>query len=107
MSEKAGFVQGPPDVGTGKRIGNAVVTLPAGTVVTNYDGTSTTLSVDTQVYLQKVVLADPETLASASVSGESGRGAVGVELDSSEQRLESIDASLKEIIFLLHGELSF
>lgn len=101
MSEKAGFVQGPPDVSTGKRIGNSVVTLPAGTVVTNYDGTTTTLSVDTQVYLQRVVLADPETLASASVSGETGRGALAVELEASEQRFSSIDKTLKDILDLL------
>lgn len=101
MSEKAGFAQGPPDVSTGKRISNAVVTLPSGTVVTNYDGTTTTLSVDTQVYLQRVVLADPETLASASVSGEAGRGKLGVQFDNNEQRLQSIDASLQEILNIL------
>lgn len=105
MTERAGFVQGPPDISTGKRISSASVTLPAGTVVTNYDGTTTTLLVDTVVYLQRVVFSDPETLTSAAVSGESGRGKIGVEASGDEQRLASIDESLKEILALLKMEL--
>lgn len=101
MSERAGTIQGPPDISTGKRISNAVVMLPAGTVLTNADGTTTTLAADTPAYLQRVVIGDVETLASASVSGEAGRGALGVELASGETRLESIDATLREILNLL------
>lgn len=58
MTEKAGFVQGPPDIGTGKRIANLTVTLPAGTPVINFDGSATTLAAETVVYIQKVALAD-------------------------------------------------
>lgn len=58
MTEKSGFVQGPPDIGTGKRIANLTVTLPAGTPVINSDGSTTTLATDAVVYIQKVALAD-------------------------------------------------
>lgn len=58
MSEQAGIVKGPPDIGSGKPIANAVFILPAGTQVVNADGSTTTLTVPTPVYMQKVVLAD-------------------------------------------------
>lgn len=57
-SGRDGFVQGPPDIGGGKRIANIVVTLPAGSAVTNADGSTTALTTDTQVYIQRVTLAD-------------------------------------------------
>jgi len=58
MSEQAGFVQGPPDISTGKKIANLVATLPAGTPVINADGTTTTLAAAANVFIQKVALAD-------------------------------------------------
>lgn len=62
-----GFVQVAVD-STGKRIANFAVTLPAGTVVTNADGSTTTLAVDTPVFLQRVVIGDPsDGLASLAV----------------------------------------
>lgn len=92
MSERAGTIQGPGDIGTGKRIGNAVVTLPAGTVLTNADGTTTTLAADTPVFLQRVVLADSTTLMSAEV-----RDAKLQVQDSTLQVLEHMAETLDEI----------
>jgi hypothetical protein len=92
MSERLGTVQGPGDIGTGKRIGNAVVTLPAGTVLTNADGTTTTLASDTPVFLQRVVLGDPLTLQSAEV-----RDAKLQVRDSALDVLERIAETLEEI----------
>lgn len=105
MTERLGTIQGPQDIGTGKRIGNAVVTLPAGTVLTNADGTITTLANDTPVFLQRVVIGDSETLASASVSGESGRGAMAIRLDGDAGKLASIEETLKRIEDLLEMTL--
>lgn len=68
MSDSQGTV-GALDATSGKRISNAVVMLPAGTVLTNADGTTTTLSVDTPVFLQRVVIGDPLTLQGAEVRG--------------------------------------
>jgi hypothetical protein len=53
-----GYVQVAPD-STGKRIDNSPIVLPAGTVIVNSDGTKTTLAVDTIVYRQRTVIADP------------------------------------------------
>jgi len=66
MSDKAGVVQGPAD-SSGKRISNVVVVLPAGTVLTNADGSTTTLNADTPVFVQRVTLSDPQTLQSTEV----------------------------------------
>lgn len=58
MSEAKGFVKGPPDIGGGKSISNLAVVVPAGTVVTNSDGSVSTLTADATFYIQKVALSD-------------------------------------------------
>jgi hypothetical protein len=57
---KPGFVQGPPDIGGGKRIANLTVTLPAGTPITAADGTISVLSAPAEVFIQKVALSDSQ-----------------------------------------------
>lgn len=52
-----GYVQVADD-GQGKRVGNYAVKLPAGTVVADKDGVLTTLTADTTLFLQRVVLTD-------------------------------------------------
>lgn len=61
--EAPAFVQVATD-GAGRRISNVAMTLPAGTLVTNTDGTTTQLANPVTVFLQRVVLAnkDGETL---------------------------------------------
>lgn len=54
-----GYVQVAPD-STGKKIANTPITLPAGTVVLNDDGTKTTLAAATVVYIQNVHLVDED-----------------------------------------------
>ena len=89
-----GFVQVAPD-SSGKRIHNAVVILPAGTVVTNADGTTTTLASDTPVFRQIVVIGDPSTLQQAKVGGESGKGYVLVDAAAFNELLEKMDEMIE------------
>ena len=80
MTEKAGFIQGPPDIGTGKRIANLTVTLPAGTQVVNADGSTTTLAADAVVYIQKVALSDSKGNTLEDFGSEAMQAAVLLEL---------------------------
>jgi hypothetical protein len=59
MSGKEAFVQGPGD-SSGKRIANLTVTLPAGTPVTNADGSQSVLTAPAEVFIQKVTLVDAQ-----------------------------------------------
>lgn len=92
MNENQGTV-GALDATSGKRISNAVVMLPAGTVLTNADGTTTTLAVDTPVFLQRIVLSDPLTAQGAEV-----RSAKLQVQDSALDTLERIAGTLEEIL---------
>lgn len=96
MSERQGTV-GALDATSGKRISNLVITLPAGTILTNADGTTTTLASDTPAFLQRVVLGDPEMpLSNARVR----RQKLQVE-DVTLQVLERMSTTLEEINFKL------
>lgn len=99
-----GFVQVALDQG-GKRIANATVILPAGTVVVNQDGTTTTLGSDTVVYLQKVVLTDPDSGVGATVAGEEGRGSLAVGGPDLEP-IEEINENVREMLGLFRLFLS-
>jgi GTPase involved in cell partitioning and DNA repair len=93
-----GFVQVATD-GSGKRVDNVAVTLPSGTVVTNADGTTTTLTADTVVYRQGVHLVDPDDVnARQNIGGENGRGAAGTHDRSVVLALQEMHGTLKELL---------
>lgn len=98
-----GLVQVPID-SSGKRIEALAVTVPEGTVVTNSDGTTTTLTASTVFYRQVVAIGDPSDASFAAVRGDSGRGALNVE-DKNVATLEAIEKHLEKIVFLLSGAL--
>jgi hypothetical protein len=52
-----GYIQLAAD-GSGKRVANFAVALPAGTLVTDGDGNQTVLSAATTVFVQRVALTD-------------------------------------------------
>jgi len=68
------FIQLYPDSNaTGKQLDSDVVQLPAGTVITNLDGTTTVLSAPAYVYRERVVNADPANpVGLAAVTNDSG-----------------------------------
>jgi|SRR5262245_33217620 len=62
-----------PDLAVGRPIDNDAVTIPAGTVLRNSDGTTTTLSSPAVYFRQRVVNADPTNpVGLASVTGGIG-----------------------------------
>lgn len=87
--------------GSGRKIESLPVTVPAGTYVTNTDGTRTKLTADIVVFRQGMVIADPSTPGQfAEVSGAEGRGALmvgGAEL----AMLSQMNKTLHEILTLL------
>jgi hypothetical protein len=88
------YVQVAAD-GAGKRIDNATLKLPIGTVVLNADGTETTLAAETVVYRQRVVIGDSALLGEAGVAAVRD-GKLQVE-DRTLQVLEEMAVSLDEI----------
>jgi hypothetical protein len=95
------YVQVATD-GPGKRVDAYAVTLPAGSIVTNADGTTTTLTADTVVYRQGVAIADPSCPGPvARVTGEAGRGAVGARDGDLLGELASMHVTLRAIHELL------
>lgn len=98
MSE--GYIQVDVD-GSGKKVDNAAITVPAGTVVVGSDGTATTLTADAIYYRQRVVIGDPNSASGgASVTGAAGHGALMID-SASLPILESIDKTLQDIRFLI------
>jgi len=69
-----GFIQLYPDGNaTGKQLDSDVVQLPAGTIITNLDGTTTTLTAPAYYYRERVVNADPvDPLGLATVTNDRG-----------------------------------
>lgn len=99
-----GFVQVPAD-SSGRRVEALAVTVPAGTVVTDYAGTKSTLTSDTVLFRQVTAIGDPSSPGSfASVSGEVGRGALWVN-DENAAVLDRIDHTLTDIKYLLAAAL--
>lgn len=90
-----GFVQVAPD-STGKSVDNAAIKVPAGTVITGSDGTTTTLSADATYYRQRVVIGDPERGSGVNVRGEVDRGTMLIDADVISE-LKSINETLDEI----------
>jgi|SRR6266853_671625 len=67
-----GFVQIAAD-GIGKQLDNDVVTVPAGSVITNSDGTQTVLAAPAYYYRERIVTSDPnDPRGVASVTGVQG-----------------------------------
>lgn len=100
MAAAEGLVQVPTD-GVGKRIEATAITIPAGTVITNGDGTLTTLASDTVVYRQVVAIGDPDYPGLfAEVSGEAGRGRLKV-TDEGIELLQSMNEKLTMLVTLL------
>lgn len=87
--------------GSGRKIESLPITVPAGTYVTNTDGTQTKLTSDIVVFRQGMVIADPSNPGQfAEVSGEDGRGKLAVGGDV-VRTLENIHQSLEQILLLL------
>lgn len=94
-----GYVQGATD-GTGKKVEARAITVPAGTQITDSDGTITTLTADAVYYRQVTAIADEDSGTVASVYGETDRGALSVDAESLGH-LEAIHETLREIRALL------
>jgi hypothetical protein len=93
------YVQVLPD-GAGKKVEATPVTIPAGTVITASDGSTTTLSADATYFRQVVALGGSDFGALARVSGEADRGHLIVSGDALAH-LEAIHETLVEIRTLL------
>lgn len=73
------YVQVAPD-GSGRRIANFAVALPAGTAVTDSDGVVSYLSAETTVFLQRVAIADSEGNIIEDFVGDDRQGEIISEL---------------------------
>lgn len=96
-----GFVQVGSDSSV-RFIDNDVVQLPAGTTVTNNDGTTTTLSAPAYYYRQRVINADPANpLAVATVTNQTGPNpndfGLSVRMPAGQADLQTIAALLLDI----------
>jgi hypothetical protein len=96
-----GFVQVSPD-SSGKQIDNDVVTIPAGTTVTDGSGNQTTLAAPAFYFRQRVVNADPNNpLAVATVANASGPNpndfGLSVRLPQGQVDLQTIASILLDI----------
>lgn len=71
-----GFVQIAVD-GAGKQLDNDVVAVPAGSIITNSDGTQTVLAAPAYYYRERVVISDPNdpkgVVTVTGVQGPSGQ----------------------------------
>jgi hypothetical protein len=100
-----GYIQVPTD-GSGKKVDVNAVFVPAGTVITNSDGTTTTLSVDAIYYRQVTAIGDGSAFGLvASVRGEAGKASLEISSDALRV-LERIDQHLEEIHDLLELTVS-
>jgi hypothetical protein len=97
-------IQIPPD-STGKFVLNVPITVPAGTVLTNLDGSTTTLTVDTIFYCQQVGIVDPSNPLGrvAVVNGAPDTAAYGavVRLPAGQPDLSDIKTLLSQILAVL------
>jgi hypothetical protein len=96
-----GFVQVAPD-STGKQLDNDVVTVPAGTIITDGSGNQSTLAAPAYYFRERVVNADPNNpLGVATVTNASGPNpndfGLSVRMPQGQADLQTIAALLLDI----------
>jgi len=96
-----GFIQVAPD-GSGKQLDNDVITIPAGTVLTDGSGNQTTLSAPAYYFRERIVNADPnDPVGLAAVRNASGPlandYALSVRMPPGQADLQTIAALLLDI----------
>jgi hypothetical protein len=96
-----GFIQVAPD-STGKQLDNDVVTVPAGTTITDGSGNQTVLASPLYLFRERIVVADPsDPLGVATVTNAVGPGVndrgLTVRLPFGQPDLSTIAALLQDI----------